>query len=238
MSLWKNRPLFSICCIWILSALVGFFLVPSVKICSALALLGVALSFAVLCAVRRYKHRRPLFKGAILLLCLLLSASAALAQSFLAIDRKEAVSARYAGAECEVVGSVTECRGRGGQMSTFVLELSEINGEPVHQNVLLTCYYVADLKPGHTLRMIGEMSSLADAAGNIYEEYALLGDSIFGGILSQTANDYTLINEAPSTPPMAILRHRALLSEHMELLFGDGRCHILHVRPEGAICII
>jgi galactokinase len=24
----------------------------------------------------------------------------------------------------------------------------------------------------------------------------------------------------------------------MELLFGDGRCHILHVRSEGAICII
>lgn len=221
MNLWKNRPLFSVCCIWILSALVGFFLVPSVKVCSALALFGAALSLSVICAVRRYKRRRPLFKGALLLLCLLLFASAALVQSYLAIDRKEAVSTRYAGAECNVVGTVTECRGRGGQMSTFVLELSEINGEPVRQSVLLTCYYVADLKPGHTLRMTGKMSSLADAAGNIYEEYALLGDGIFGGILSKTANDYTLINEAPSTLQMAILRHRTLLSEQMELLFGD-----------------
>ncbi|MBO5042274.1 MAG: ComEC/Rec2 family competence protein [Clostridia bacterium] len=221
MSLWKNRPLFSVCCIWIFSALFGFFLVPSAKICIALALLGAALSLAVLCAVRRYQHRRPCFSGGIFLLCLLLSASAALAQSYLAIDRKEAVSDRYAGTECEVVGTVTECRGRGGQMSTFVLELSEINGEPVRQNVLLTCYYVADLKPGHTLRMTAEISSLADAAGNIYEEYALLGDGIFGGALSKTADDYTLITEAPSTPQMSILRHRALLSEHTELLFGE-----------------
>ncbi len=221
MNLWKNRPLFSVCCIWILSSLIGFFLVPSVKILAALLLLSTALSVAVICAVRRRKLHRPPVKEALFLLCLLLFASAALAQSYFAIDRKEAVAARYDGAECEVVGTVTECRGRGGQMSTFVLELSEINGEPVRHKVLLTCFYVADLKPGYTVRMTAEASSLASAAGSIYEEYSLLGDGIFGGLLSKTADDYTLLSEAPGTPRMAILHHRTLLSEHMELLFGD-----------------
>ncbi len=221
MKLWKNRPLFTVCCVWIMTALVGFFLVTSIKILLLLSALLTTLSLSAVCAVRAWLLRRPFIKHITLLLYILLAISAALTQSYVAMDRKEATAAQYDGQLCEVVGTVTEARGRGGQMTTFVLELSSINGKPVRHKVLLTCYYIADLKPGYTLCMSAEASSLAETAGNIYEEYHFMSDGIFGGLLSKTADDYTILSETPNTLSMAVLRHRTLLSEHMELLFGD-----------------
>lgn len=220
MRLWKNRPLFAVASVYMGASLCGFFLLAPAKLAAAWSCLAVALLLAVGLLLYRCKtHRRPSGR-AVLALCLSLTASAALFSSYGAIDKTEAEVAVYTGQSCTVEAVVSDVRGSGGSMSTYTLEILTVNGEPVEYNALLTCYYISDLQPGFRITMTAEAVSLADAAGDIYETYTLMSDGIFGGFVSMTESDLTIIDETPPTVTHRLSQHRAALSLEMERLFG------------------
>lgn len=221
VKLWKNRPLFAVTSVFMGAALTGFFLVGWAKL-----LLSGLFALTTIILVGLYllgKHRKPLIKPPRLWLtiCLLLAALAAMLQSFLSIDRPQASAEAYVGRECTVVATVKECKGQGGQMSTYALDVHWINGEDANYDGLLTCYYVADLQPGYTILLSPEVISLSQACGDIYEEYLLMGEGIFTGFVSMQETDYTILSDQPSSLSMSLAQHRMMLSEKMSQVFGE-----------------
>jgi len=221
MGIFKNRPLFSVTCAVMITSLLGFFLIPRAKVLIAVLCLAVCGTLGIGLIIRKRKLGLPC-PGSRLLICgLLLFVSLTLFRSVVVIDRAEAEAKGFEGEACEVEATVTERRGSGGNMSSYVLDVSSVNGETVHYNALLTCYYVADLKPGFTVRLTAEAVSLSESSGDVYEEYALMGDGIFGGFLSMTDADCHIISEDPPSLRLRIARHRISLSEELKLRFGD-----------------
>ncbi len=218
MRLWKNRPLFAMACAFMGAALTGFFLIPSAKG----ILFCICLATAILCLIlgclrpRRGCSPRLRFGG---LLCLV--AAVALLQSSLTIDLRESRVAAFEGQSVTVEASVTDRRSSGGNMSTFTLAVTSVNGEAADYNALLTCYYVSDLQPGYEITLTAEAVSLTEAAGDVYEEFTLMGDGIFGGLVSLSEENCTVRSEAPSSLLARISQHRHELSLSWERLFGD-----------------
>lgn len=221
MRLWRNRPLFAVTCTFMGTALLGFFLLPWAK--ALMATLGLlwAVLWVTVGLIRRKRIGGSLPTRGILAVCLLLCMSTAMLQSLWAIDRAETKVKTYEGESCEVVGTVIECRSRGGQMSTYVLEVSSVNKASISYRALLTCYYIADFKPGYELLLTADAVPLTEATGDIYEEYLLMGDGIFGGLVSMTENDYTVLREEPETLTLTLARYRHALSAELEQLFGE-----------------
>lgn len=218
MRLWKNRPLFALACAFMGAALTGFFLIPSAKrIAFCLCVTAAVLCLTLGCLrLRRGRSPRLRFGG---LLCLV--AAVSLLQSSLAIDLRESRVAAFEGQTVTVEATVTDRRNSGGNMSTFTLKVTSVNGSAAHYNALLTCYYVSDLQPGYEITLTAEAVSLSEAAGDVYEEYTLLGDGIFGGLVSMSEEDCAIRSEHPATLSAKLARHRYRLSLDWEQLFGD-----------------
>ncbi len=220
MKLWKNRPLFAVTSVFMGAALTGFFLAGTAKLIfvGLFVLAAVILSCLYLLRKRRGQMVKP--TRVLLSVCLLSAASVALLQSFLSIDKAQASAEAYVGQDCTVVATVKECKGQGGQMSTYALDVHWINGEAVDYDGLLTCYYVAGLQPGYTVLLSPEVIPLSEACGDIYEEYLLMGEGILTGFISLQETDYTILSDEPDTFLMSLARHRMMLSEKMSLAFG------------------
>ena len=221
MKLWKNRPLFAVTCIFMGAALTGFFLAGRFKLLLCGVLLLAALLGTGIHMIQKHRGRRVRIQRAVLAVCFLLVSSIALFQSFWSIDRNQASADAYVGGDCTVMATVKECRGHGGQMSTYALDIHWINGKVIRYNGLLTCYYVAGLQPGDTILLDPEIISLSEACGDIYEEYLLMGDGIFMGLVSMQESDCTMLSHEPATITSSLSRHRIMLSEKMEQTFGD-----------------
>ncbi len=220
MRLWKNRPLLTLASVFMGASLGGFFLVSRAKLIAACLCLGTALLFAVGLLLYKQRTRITPSTRAALAVCLLLTASLALFQSLWAIDRTEDKISAFEGMTCTVEATVIDCRSSGGNMSTYTVEVHAVNGESVSYNALLTCYYISDLQAGFEITMTVEAVSLTEAAGEVYEEYLLMGDGIFGGFLSLTEEDLTIIDESPDALSLRLSEHRSALSLEMERLFG------------------
>ncbi|MBQ9781153.1 MAG: ComEC/Rec2 family competence protein [Clostridia bacterium] len=222
MRLWRNRPLFMATSVFMGAALTGFFLVPKAKCILAALCLSAMILLSILLLIRFKQRRNPVPRKLIFMLCLTAVATLALLQSLWAIDRAEARVQPYEGAACTVEATVTERKGSGSNMSSFVLNVTSINGEKVKYNAFLTCYFTADLRPGHSIILTAEATPLTEAAGDIYEEYHLMGEGIFGGFLSYEETDYEIVDETPDSLLLKLASHRYALSLDLERLLGDN----------------
>ncbi len=221
MRLWKNRPLFSVASVFMGTSLAAFFLVARVKCLLAVLCLAASLLLLTTLLIQAFKKTIRNLSRKVLCLCLLLGAAVALIQSLLCIDLTETRVSELEGQTCTVEATVTECRGSGNNMSAYFLSVTSVNGEPVAYDALLTCYYVADLRPGHTVTLTAEAISLSEAAGDLYEEYRLVCEGVFGGFLSLLETDYTITCAEPASPALRFARSRYALSLEMERLFGE-----------------
>ncbi len=222
MKLWKNRPLFSVASVWMGTSLAAFFLVSEVKCLLAVLCLAASLLLLTVLLIPTFRRTSRALSRWALCLCLLLGAALALIQSLLCIDLPERRVSELEGKTCTVEAIVTECRGSGNNMSAYLLSVTSVNGEPTAYDALLTCYYVADLRPGHTVTLTAEAISLSEAAGDLYEEYRLTSEGVFGGFLSLMETDYAITSDEPASPALRLAKSRYTLSLDMERLFGEA----------------
>ena len=220
MKIWSNRPLFMVTSVFLGAALGGFFLEGLAKQICFLIFASAALLLAGLLIFKKRIGRRIRTQQMLTAACLLAAAAIAMLQSYLSIDRPLASAKSYVGRDCVVLATVEECKGHGDQMSTYALDIHWINGESVSYDGLLTCYHVADLRPGYTVLLSPEVIPLSQACGGIYEEYLLVSEGRFAGFSSTEETDYTILSEEPEGIGMLLSRHRMMLSEKMALVFG------------------
>ena len=216
MELFRRRPLFFCCFLCMLFGLAGAFL-PTVGrwMLFGTACLGALL--AGLWMLRRQKLRTSLFSavaGALALLALLLS-------SLYFHGSKAQMLSSVEGQTVQVEGIVTDRKSSGEYLTSFSVRLTAVNGTEINALALLTCHYVSDLQPGHTVEMEVTVLPLSEAAGDGYDATALLGDGYRVGLRSDTEDRVTILAEKNDGLRIRAGALRRSLSAQLNLLTGD-----------------
>ncbi len=217
MGIFRHRPLFLCCSVFMLACLAGFFLPPWGKAALGGSLLFGAVFFCV-SRGRRREFRRVAVCGAALLLTL-----SGLLGSHLWFHGKDAAAlTAHEGETVTVTGVITDRRGSGGYMTAYGMELTAINGIAIDRRVLLTCHYVSDLQPGYTVALTARVVSLSEAAGDGYDATALMGDGYIAGLLSEDEEAVTVLSEEDGGLSVRVGALRRRLSARLEQAVGDG----------------
>ncbi len=215
MNLCHNRPLFSVCAAYVAAMAVG-----SVLTARWLGIFG-GLLFVVGLLTRtvllyRKKKRTALSAAAILLACGL--------AFFTCLGAFHGESTRHMdarmGQAVTVVGTVTDCRGAGGFMTSYVLDVEALDGVPTEGRFLLTCPYVSDLQPGYRVSLDTTLLTLDEAAGDGFDAATLRGDGYVAGLLSESEDGVTILAEDAGGMAVALGQCRRRLAARLEHLCG------------------
>lgn len=171
MCMFKNRPLaLAFLCFALISILsYGLSFWETVGVC------GILLAaFSVVAILYAQLKRRGLFLS---LLCLLLSALAALSSALLFHAPREKL-AETVGEETLLEGHVVRCVLDDGERSTYDLQLENINGMPSQDTVRIKCKFSAALEIGERLHLTAMGVGLSSYEG--YDESAsAFSDGVF-----------------------------------------------------------
>ena len=191
MDIFRRRPLFLCCSVFLLASLAGFFLRGGWL---SAAIGGTAAIGAVLLCLRSRRSRN--LTAIWVTVAAVLLALVGMARSCLWFYGGERASlSALEGETVTVTGIVTDRRGSGGSLTAYALELTSVDGEETRAKALLTCYYVSDLQPGYAVEMEALAVSLEEAAGEGYDATSLLGDGYAMGLLSDAEASVTITDE-------------------------------------------
>ena len=192
MDIFRRRPLFLCCSVFLLATLAGLFL-RSAGILMAVG--GVlAVGATALCLWRA--RRRSMISVCVIAAAALL-ALGGIARSHLWFHGGDAASlSALEGQTVTVTGVVTDRRGAGAYLTSYSVRLTSVSGEETDGLVLLTCHYVSDLQPGYAVEMEVTVISLSEAAGDGYDATALMGDGYLAGLLSESEETVTVTSES------------------------------------------
>ncbi len=225
MDLLRHRPLFLWCAGFMSASAGGFFLFyrRSSRLAAEPWLILVPTLAVALCGVLigvwiGKRRIRPAVIAAVTFLLVI----AGLLRSYDTFAGEDVVYLyQLEQARVSVSATVTERRGEGGFLSSFVLELASVNDVPIDGSALLTCHYPAEIEPGEIVRMSATVIPLSEAAGDGYDAAMLLGDGFVIGLLSEDETDVMDAREAPRSWRMTIERARRTLALRLNLM-ADG----------------
>lgn len=225
MAIWKNRPLFACACVFMLSALAGFFMPSYTKLSLIAAGLAGTVILSVV-AVARHRRKRALYRPVVVLFTLL-CVTLSMLSSYLTFDRKQAFIASYVSREdaVSVTGTVSQQKGNSSSFSTYVLEIDEVDGKAIACKAYLTCYYAAELSEGQIITLYAPLVTAEEASGEIYTSYQLAGDGILFGILSQSPEDMTVEGESHALT-YRLSNHRKQLAAKLGVYLGKDTAGI------------
>lgn len=224
MDIFRHRPLF-LWCTAFAAASAGGFLLFGVKagmvsgmsagllLCLALACLFVA--GVGVCVALTLTHRR---RQAVTIALAVVVSALGLWQSYATFAGLQ--TRRLASLEGQTVtatGVITERRGGASQLSSFSLELSEVDGTPTDGMAVLTCYYNADLHAGDVVEVRAVAISLEESAGDGYSAVALLGDGYVLALQSVSEIEITVTDKAPDRLVVRMAQTRRTLSNRLHL---------------------
>lgn len=218
MNILRHRPLFFCCAVFMLGAVVGYVLPTVGK--GILAVLLILLSVGYVLRQRTRRGRRAPYWISVVAAVL---ACVALLQSHVTFHGETAT--RLEGltrSQVRVEGIITDRRGTGGNMTSYTLSLTAVEGVETNGLSLLTCYYVSDLQPGFVVDMVATVIPLAEAAGDGYDASILLGDGYVTGLHSESEENVTIVREDGNTASVRIGRFRRALSKRLNLMTEDG----------------
>ncbi len=181
MALFRNRPLASALCCFLMVSLIGIKLTAHIKI--MLLLLTVAVAFFFM--VRAIYKRRCSIRMLGLILCLF-AVSIGCFRSWLFFDVVVGQFSDLADKEITVEGYVSEAKGSSLYGTQYGVQLEEVDGKRISAKVLLECKYTASLQPGDRFRLTGKVR-FPENTSAYAEENTLYADGYIGII---TCYDY------------------------------------------------
>ncbi len=132
------------------------------------------------------------------------------------------VSDRYlsrAGESVAVEGYVTERLSAGGNGSRFTVRLTEFDGTPVRDRVLLECAYRSALSEGDRFRLTGQVREFT-RDGSYEEETSLRSDGLAAVVTCSDYGDCTITGERTDTPMLALRRLNLRFCERLRSAVG------------------
>ena len=217
MNILHRRPLFTCCAVFMLASLAG---IP-LGIIGKCILGGMVLAATILYACRQMKYKQDT-RRAVLAVAAGVLACLALLESCLTFQSP--TRTRLHTLEHQVVqveATVTDRRNSGGNMTAYTLSLEAVNGESAEGLALLTCTYVATLRPGNQISLEATLIPLSEAAGDGYDATALLGDGYVIGLLSESGNPMTVTRLDSPHLLVRAGKLRRTLGARLHLLAGD-----------------
>lgn len=146
MELLRNRPLATVCAVFVLASITAYFLPTAGKV-----ILGFTVAMlTVLLLVFAVKRHSSADKAVMLSVCAV-SVLLALLISFLGFDFKQDKCQQYKDRLCKVKATVTERIASGSYYSTFGIKVTEIDGKATNLKAVLDCNYTAEYQAGYTL---------------------------------------------------------------------------------------
>lgn len=126
-----------------------------------------------------------------------------------------------------VEGVITACRYAGGQLSSFDMTVRSLNGSPVGSAVypcraVVTCYYIADFRPGNVIRLTAEYLSTEDVAEDADDRIRLIGDGFSFGLCSMTEEDWVLLEEKDASLSTRGILLRETAAARLEVTVGKA----------------
>ncbi len=225
MGIFRHRPLFLWCAAFTAAAAGGYLLfdacrIPKVSpwvvfLCISVGTVATGLTaYGIL--YRRLGKRR-----ALAIWLAFVTAILGFTQSFMTFAGRSARAWKeWEGEAVSVVATVTERRGEGGYLSSFALELYEIDGVAVDGAAVLTCHYLADLSVGDRVNLRATVISLEESAGDRYSAGPLRGDGYVVGLLSESERDVTMVGRDADVWAVRAGRMRRNLVARLNLLCG------------------
>ena len=193
MALFRNRPLASAICCFLIISLIGVKFNAHIKIILLLLTLAAALFFAT----RAMWKRRCSIKMLALILCLF-AVAAACFQSWLFFDVTVGRFSDLAGQEIVVEGYVCETRSAFSHGSRYGVRLREVDGKRISAKVLLECEYLSALQPGDCFRLTGKVR-LPENTAHYEEETMLYADGYVGIVTCEDYRNCTIFEEKEKT---------------------------------------
>lgn len=133
------------------------------------------------------------------------------------------ISDRYLSRVGETVsleGYVTERLNAGGNGSRFAVRLTEFDGTPVRERVLLECDYRSALSEGDRFRLTGQVREFS-ADESYDEETFLRSDGLVAVVTCSDYGDCTITGERVDTPMLALRRVNRRLCERLCTAVGE-----------------
>ncbi len=143
MSIFRRRPLALICAVFILAALIGFFIDAKLKYAAT-----VILTVAALLAAYLFSGKKIDMRSFRLTLAAIIAALLALLSSYLYFDVLYMSAQSYIGEERTISGVVTERRYSNSFSTGYGVRINQIDGRPARYKAILDCEFVSDLQPG------------------------------------------------------------------------------------------
>ena len=197
MALFRDRPLASALCCFLIASLIGVKLTATLKILLLLLCFSIALFF-----IFRIIWKRTCLVSRFCLILCLLCISTAFFQSWFFFDVKVGSFSDYADKEITVEGYVCENAKASWYGARYVVTLEEVDGKRTSAKVLLECNHLSAMKPGDRFRLTGKGRLPASYA--LYNEAnSLYADGLVGIITCESENECTVFEEKTIT-----LKHR------------------------------
>lgn len=225
MGLFRHRPLFLCCSVFLCASVLGLAFYcggasPSILFWGTFALISMLVAGGVIGCVYLYKHGR--IRAAVLVGCAILSALVAIGGSLSFFAGPQAVYLKEQMHERVVVrGVITEIRGSGGYMTSFSMDMEDVGGQSCHGMAILTCHYLSALQPGQVVEMEVEVLPLDEATGERYDATSLRGDGYRIGFLSEDEDSLVVLGTDAENWAVRSGKWRRLLGARLHLSVGD-----------------
>lgn len=224
MELFRNRPLFLLCTVFLGVSAGGMFVFRDGSAGLRWALFG-GLAIACVAAAgiigRLLWRKRQVRRATVGAIALLLTIVALMQSYGLFAGKQTRQAEALAHKTVNVTAVVTDRRGSGGYLSSFALSPEAVDGESLSGTILLTCHYPADLRPGDMVEITAMALSLEEVAGDGYDATALRGDGYVLGLVSETEDDLTILRTNTEKLPVKAGLLRRTLAARLNLL-ADG----------------
>jgi len=150
MAIFRNRPLATAICCFLIASLLGIRLISHVK----LFILLLSFVLALLFTIRAIRKRECGKKTFYFIVCML-GVSIACMQSWLFFNVSVGRFSEVAGEEITVEGYVCEIKGSSIYGSRYGVQLDEVDGKHASAKILLECEYISSMQVGDRFRITG-----------------------------------------------------------------------------------
>lgn len=188
-SVFTNRPLFTLCVVFIGAMATSFFLNrAAMTVLGICLIISLAVTLAAFLILRKRRKRKP-SRLPMIMLCLIL-ALLALVRLFLLFGVKYERYTDFASTTecCIIEGRITGCRYSSTNLSSYDILLDKIDADDDLKGVyaVFDCKYFADLEVGDEIRATVFPCSIYEYSSSFYDEKALISD---GFMLAFTSFD-------------------------------------------------
>ncbi len=213
--IFKNRPFSLFCAVFMLAALVGFFVIGEVKLIFAV-IFGVAIIISVIISL----IGRKFFKACRAILLLSLAFAIGIMSSYIYFDMRYSRLRKYDGLECVVDATVIETSYYSEYGSAYTVRLNSINGRQTRELAYLSCEYGGSFIPGDRFLVSATIGEPEDDSPAYSQKTNMISNGICAVISSEKETDCYVFARDQLTPEIAVKRMNAELSVRLSRIVG------------------